>query len=71
MAAVKKPTSGGFVVTAPLVQVVLGNRAVQYYGGDVLPEGVPAESLAHLKSLGFIEELQGAEPESVKSDDEK
>lgn len=55
MAATKKPK--GFVVTAPLVQVSLGSRAVQFYSGDVLPEGVSEDSLKHLKSLGYVEEI--------------
>lgn len=52
MVAVKKPAA--VVVAAPLVQVVLGSRAVQFYRGDVLPEGVSSESIKHLKSLGYV-----------------
>jgi hypothetical protein len=42
-------------VTAPLVQVILGKRAVQFYKGDVLPDGLSSDSVEHLKSLGYVE----------------
>lgn len=53
MAAPRKPK--GYKVTAPLVQVRLGNRAEQFYDGDVLPGGVSEESLKHLVDLGYVE----------------
>lgn len=55
MPAAKK--AKGFKVTAPLVQVRLGDRAAQFYFGDVLPEGVDEDSLKHLKSLGYVDEV--------------
>ena len=62
MAAAKKAKS--LIVTAPLVQVVLGSRAVQFYHGDVLPEGVSEDSIEHLKSLGYVTEGDApAEPD--------
>ena len=54
MAAAKKK---GLRVTAPLVQVSVGDRSVQYFHGDVLPDGVSDESVKHLKSLGYVEEI--------------
>lgn len=54
-------TVKGLKVTAPLVQVSLGNRSVQYFAGDFLPEGVAAESIEHLKSLGYVEEFDAPE----------
>ena len=53
--AARKPK--GLKVTAPLVQVRLGGRAEQFYVGDVLPEGIAEESVKHLKSLGYVEEI--------------
>lgn len=44
-------------VTAPLVQVRFGDRAEQFFAGNVLPEGVSEESIDHLKSLGYVEEI--------------
>jgi hypothetical protein len=32
------------------------DRIVYLYRGDVVPEGVSADSLEHLKSLGFVTE---------------
>lgn len=55
MAAAKK--NKGLQVTAPLVQVQLGDRAAQFYFGDILPEGVSEDSLKHLKSLGYVDEV--------------
>lgn len=56
MAAAKKAASkGSFKVTAPLVQVQLGDRSVQFQNGDVLPDGVSDESIDHLKSLDYVE----------------
>lgn len=53
-------------VTAPLVQVGVGDRSVQYFYGDVLPDGVSEDSVKHLKSLGYVEEADG--PASDASD---
>lgn len=55
MAAARK--AKGLKVTAPLVQVGLGARSVQFFSGDILPEGVSEESVKHLKSLGYVEEI--------------
>lgn len=44
-------------VTAQLVQVTLGGRAVQFYQGDVLPDGVSEDSVKHLESLGYVEKV--------------
>jgi len=55
MAVARKPK--GFKVTAPLVQVRFSDRAVQFYYGDILPDGVSDESIEHLKSLGYVEEI--------------
>lgn len=41
-------------VSAPLVQVRLGDRVVHFYQGDILPEGVSQESLDHLLDLGYV-----------------
>jgi len=43
-------------VTAPLVQVTVGDRVLHYHLGDTLPDGVAEDSIDHLKSLGFIAE---------------
>lgn len=55
MAAPRK--AKGLKVTAPLVQVRIGNRAEQFFVGDVLPEGVDEDSLKHLKDLGYVAEV--------------
>lgn len=57
MAAAKKALR----VTAPLVEVKLGDRRARFYHGDVLPEGVDEESVKHLKSLGYVEDAKGVE----------
>ncbi len=64
--APRKASAKAFTVTAPLVQVILGGRAVQFYSGDVLPEGVTDESLEHLKSLGYVAEV--AAPDAAESE---
>jgi hypothetical protein len=44
-------------VTAVMVTAKTENdRIVYLYRGDVVPEGVSADSLEHLKSLGFVTE---------------
>jgi len=53
--AARKPK--GLRVVAPLVQVRLGERASQFYYGDVLPDGVSEESVKHLTGLGYVEEI--------------
>jgi hypothetical protein len=56
MAAAKKAASkGSLKVTAPLIQVELGDRSVQFQNGDVLPDGVSDKSIDHLKSLEYVE----------------
>lgn len=57
MAAAKKAATKGWRVVAPLVQASVGSRADQFFYGDVLPGGVSEESLEHLKSLGYVEEI--------------
>jgi hypothetical protein len=54
MAAAKKKAHK---VSAPLVQVRLGDRPAQFYFGDILPDGVDGDSLKHLKSLGYVDEV--------------
>lgn len=51
------PKAKGLKVTAPLVQVSLGGRAEQFFSGDILPDGVSEDSIKHLKSLGYVEEV--------------
>ena len=63
MAAAPKK-SKGLRVTAPLVQVHLGSRAEQFYGGDILPDGVSEDSLKHLKSLGYVDEVDAPDGEN-------
>lgn len=64
MAAAKK--AKGLRVTAPLVQVNVSDRAVQFYAGDVLPDGVSDESVKHLKDLGYVEDTDVApEPDQA------
>jgi hypothetical protein len=65
MAAENK--TSGYVVVAPLVQAVIGDRVLHFYKGDVLPGGISAESLQNLKELGFVEST-GAK---ASDDDEK
>lgn len=63
MAAPRK--AKGLKVTAPLVQVRIGNRAEQFFIGDLLPEGVDENSLKHLKDLGYVDEIDApAEPDN-------
>lgn len=59
MPAAKKAASkgGSLRVTAPLVQVQLGDRSVQFSEGDVLPDGVSQESIEHLQSLEYVESV--------------
>lgn len=50
-------------VTAPLVTArTTTGRVVYLYKGDVVPEGITAESLSHLRDLGFIDGGDTAEP---------
>lgn len=57
MAAARKPASKGLRVTAPLVAVQIGAQVLQYVRGDMLPEGVAEDSIKHLKSLGYVEDI--------------
>lgn len=51
--------SKGLMVTAPLVSVLTENRSVLHLRkGDILPSGVTADSVKHLKSLGFVAEAE-------------
>lgn len=44
-------------VSAPMVVARVANdRLVHLYRGDVVPEEIDAESIKHLKSLGFVTE---------------
>lgn len=54
MAAVKKVSV--YTVTAPLIAATIGKTVLHFRAGDILPEGVSAESLENLKSLGFVDE---------------
>lgn len=46
-------------VSAPLVEVSVGDRRVRFYRGDILPDGVAKESIEHLESLGYVEKVDG------------
>ena len=44
-------------VSAGMITAKTENHRIVYlYRGDVVPEGVSADSLEHLKSLGFVTE---------------
>lgn len=58
MPAAKKKV---LTVSAPLVQVKFGSRVLHFYRGDVLPEGVDADALSNLKSLGYVDEVDAPE----------
>ena len=46
-------------VVAPIVTARMENsRLVYLYRGDVVPEGLTAESLKHLSDLGFVAESE-------------
>lgn len=45
-----------YQVVAPLVAVKVGEQVLQYYAGDILPDGVAQDSIDHLSELGFIAE---------------
>jgi len=51
-------------ITATLVTVRTTNGVAHLYAGDVVPSSVTPESLANLKSLGFISE--DTEPDAEK-----
>lgn len=51
----EKPAKG-LVVTAPLVQITVGDRVLQLSEGDLVPENASQESLDHLRSIGFVTE---------------
>lgn len=55
MAAAKKK-GGVLKVSAPLVQIRLGNKIVHLFDGDIVPEGASPESLDHLLGLGYVTE---------------
>lgn len=61
MPAAKKK---GLQVTAPLIQVSLGSAVVQFAYGDILPDGVSEDSLEHLKSLGYVGEVDAPESDN-------
>lgn len=48
---------GGLKVSAPMVGIRVGSRVLNFYKGDVLPDGVNSDDLEHLKSLGFVESV--------------
>lgn len=60
MAAAKKPNEGdgvpqGRTVLGQLITAKFSDGTQRYFHkGDVLPDGVTAESLEHLSGLGFI-----------------
>lgn len=54
----KKPEGGDLTVTAPLVQLRVGNRIVHLFQGDIVPENADQESLDHLRGLGFLSDAQ-------------
>ena len=51
------PRKGGktYRVSAPLIQVTVGEQVLQYSEGAVLPGGIDKDQLDHLSDLGFIE----------------
>lgn len=57
----EKPQGGSsdkdatYRVVAPLVGVQIGSQVLQFSAGDILPQGVKAEAVEHLRDLGFIE----------------
>jgi len=56
MAEAKKKS---LVVVAPIVTARMENSRLTYlYRGDVVPDGLTADSLKHLSDLGFIAEPQ-------------
>ena len=60
MPAPKKSEPGeksSAVVVAPMVGIRIGSRVLNFYKGDVLPDGVNSDDLEHLKSLGFVESV--------------
>lgn len=64
MAAARKAATKGLRVVAPLVAVQIGSQVLQYAYGDILPDGAKEESVKHLKSLGYVEDVDAsAEPD--------
>jgi hypothetical protein len=63
---------GGLRVVAPRVTALVGGQVLEFDAGSILPEGVAKESLEHLKSLGFLEDVDGSAPaEADGYDDQK
>lgn len=54
MADAPKKKSTLRVSTVMVTAKTENDRIVYLYRGDVVPEGVSADSLDHLKSLGFV-----------------
>lgn len=63
---------GVLVVNAPLVEVKVGSQVLQFSFGDVLPDGIDEDSLAHLRDLEFVKESEGVESDvaDVSGDDD-
>lgn len=51
-------------VTAPAVQVQVGNRIHILHRGAVLPEGVPGEVVERLAGLGMVAKAAEPKPEA-------
>lgn len=47
--------ASGYIVTAPLISVVVGEQVLQFRSGDVLPKGIDDDSVERLTDRGFIE----------------
>jgi hypothetical protein len=43
-------------VTAPLVQLTMGDRVSHLFEGDIVPSEAPDEWVDHHKDLGFVAE---------------
>lgn len=62
MAAAKK--SKALFVSAPLVQVQLGDKVLHLFEGDLVPDGYSDEWLKHHQELGYVTEGDApAEPD--------
>lgn len=69
--AAAKKQSDSYVVSGPLIQVMVGSNLLQYSFGDVLPDGIDEDSLKHLTENGLIQKGDEvvAPPESSPDDE--
>jgi hypothetical protein len=56
--AAKKKGGPSYTVVAPLIAVAFGSQVLQYSAGDVLPNGIAAETIERLTDRGFIAESE-------------